>query len=141
MILTNVIGFDVKVYEPAMGTYVDLGYAGSAYVPYDNPPATQPRYYFNHLGDPRSGLAATGGAGTPTSARVYDTWSEFYNQALYTPVDGFDGGTGAVDGPNEPRLPPPYPAPLRGIQIKIRTFEPDSRQVREMTVVQDFLPQ
>ena len=36
---------------------------------------------------------------------------------------------------------PPYPAPLRGIQVKIRVFEPDSRQIREVTVVQDFLPQ
>ena len=36
---------------------------------------------------------------------------------------------------------PPYPYPLRGIQVKIRVFEPDSRQVREVTVVQDFLPQ
>jgi KaiC/GvpD/RAD55 family RecA-like ATPase len=36
---------------------------------------------------------------------------------------------------------PPYPVPLRGIQVKIRVFEPDSRQVREVTVVQDFLPQ
>jgi hypothetical protein len=35
---------------------------------------------------------------------------------------------------------PPYPVPLRGIQVKIRTFEPDSRQIREVTVVQDFLP-
>ena len=35
---------------------------------------------------------------------------------------------------------PPYPAPLRGIQIKIRIFEPDSRQIREVTIEQDFLP-
>ena len=34
-----------------------------------------------------------------------------------------------------------YPVPLRGIQVKIRTFEPDSKQVREVTVIQDFLPQ
>lgn len=135
VILTNVIGFDIKVYEPNLGGYVDLGWQGAAF-----DPTVATGIYFNHLGDPRSGLAATGSAGTPTSARIYDTWTEFYNQALYTPVDGFDGGTGAVDGPNEPRYAPPYPAPLRGIQIKIRTFEPDSRQVREVTVIQDFLP-
>jgi hypothetical protein len=34
----------------------------------------------------------------------------------------------------------PYPFPLRGVQIKIRVYEPDTRQVREVTVVQDFLP-
>ena len=37
--------------------------------------------------------------------------------------------------------PPPYAVPLRGIQVKIRAFEPDSKQIREVTVVQDFLPQ
>jgi hypothetical protein len=34
----------------------------------------------------------------------------------------------------------PYPLPLRGVQVKLRVYEPDTRQVREMTVVQDFLP-
>jgi len=29
--------------------------------------------------------------------------------------------------------------PLKGIQVKIRVFEPDSRQIREITVVEDFL--
>jgi hypothetical protein len=35
---------------------------------------------------------------------------------------------------------PPYPRPLRGIQVKIRVMEPDSRQIREVTVEQEFLP-
>ncbi len=35
---------------------------------------------------------------------------------------------------------PPYPVPLRGIQIKIRCFEPDSKQIREITIEHDFLP-
>ncbi len=34
----------------------------------------------------------------------------------------------------------PYPFPLRGVQITLRVYEPDTRQVREVTVVQDFLP-
>jgi hypothetical protein len=33
----------------------------------------------------------------------------------------------------------PYPVPLKGIQIKIRVYEPDSRQIREVTLTQDFL--
>ena len=36
---------------------------------------------------------------------------------------------------------PPYPVPLRGIQIRIRTWDPDSRQVRQATVVADFVPE
>jgi hypothetical protein len=45
-----------------------------------------------------------------------------------------------VDDVEELETRPPYPVPLRGIQVKIRVFEPESRQVREVTIVQDFLP-
>ena len=89
--------------------------------------------------------------------RVYDTWSTHYESAgllnldpgTYPPgrsTNGFDdpGNSGAtnglVDDNDEKITSPPYPAPLRGIQVKIRVFEPDSRQIREVTIVQDFLP-
>jgi hypothetical protein len=102
--------------------------------------------------------------------RVYDTWSTHYESNwLDSNLDGvkavallpdppdqgdedydglFDEGTdgidnddnGLVDDAGEQEAPPPYPVPLRGIQIKIRVFDPDSRQVRERTVVCDFLP-
>ncbi len=85
-------------------------------------------------------------------ARVYDTWSTHYENVgllglstvTYPPgrsTNGFDDdGDGIVDGDNEKITSPPYPYPLRGIQVKIRVFEPDSRQIRELTIVQDFLP-
>ncbi len=47
---------------------------------------------------------------------------------------------GIVDDLSERITSMPYPVPLRGIQIKIRCFEPDSRQVREITIEHDFLP-
>jgi hypothetical protein len=80
---------------------------------------------------------------------VYDTWSTYYEYATVpglagTPgqaADGFAGsGSNIVDSAAELRTSPPYPYPLRGIQVKIRVFEPDSRQIREVTIVQDFLP-
>jgi len=49
-------------------------------------------------------------------------------------------GYGVVDDTSELITQPPYPVPLRGIQIKIRCFEPDSRQVKEVTIEHDFLP-
>ncbi len=52
-----------------------------------------------------------------------------------------DDNDGIVDDDSEKLTSPPYPYPLRGIQVKIRTFDPDSKQPREATVVQDFLPQ
>jgi len=43
-----------------------------------------------------------------------------------------------VDDYNEQEAVPPYPSPLKGVQIRIRVFEPDSRSIREVTIVQDF---
>ena len=43
-----------------------------------------------------------------------------------------------VDDLGERETQPPYAVPLRGIQIKIRVFEPGSRQVREVTIIQKF---
>jgi hypothetical protein len=45
----------------------------------------------------------------------------------------------AVRGENETLAP--YPVPLRGIQIRIRTWDPDSRQIRQVTVISDFVPE
>ena len=86
--------------------------------------------------------------------RVYDTWSTHYSHAgnfggmttAGTAFNGWDDDTsgtdyGMVDDPEEMEVPPPYSAPLRAIQVKIRAFDPGSRQVREMTVEQDFLPE
>jgi prepilin-type N-terminal cleavage/methylation domain-containing protein len=162
VILTNVLAFDVKAYDssvPVMmttagvatlpsdpgypltsnttigsGGYVDLGY--NRYVPTAFA-SSQPLAGFGSLS-----------AALP---RVYDTWSLHYendnidNNAdtrIDTGLNGLDdNGNGIVDEPNESDAPAPYNVPLRGIQIKIRVYEPDSRQVREVTVVQDFMPQ
>ncbi len=145
IILTNVIGFDVKGWDPTAnsntGAYVDLGYGG---VTYKSTIGTMAALGLGHLGNASSGLCA-GNESTPNSnvARVYDTFSTSYESADAS--DGFDhstkGTVGIIDDDGEKGVAPPYPIPLRGIQVKIRTFEPDSKQVREVTVVQDFLPQ
>ena len=148
VILTHVIAFDVKVFDPGaangVGEFVDLGYANAQYNPKLMTPPGTPQPLFYHLGDPRSGLV-----GTATRGCVYDTWSFHYETAGRQPgdqlagraVNGFDDDrNGVVDDAEELVAPPPYPAPLRGIQVRIRCFEPDSRQLREVTVVQDFLP-
>ncbi|MFZ5830179.1 MAG: PilW family protein [Planctomycetota bacterium] len=152
VILTNVIGFDVKVFEPALGRYVDLGYDHNnaqlqSELGYDpaNPPAGALKPLFYRRGSADSSLQAAA-----TEARIYDTWSTHYREmwpgsgaALLNGMD--DDNDGIVDNDSEflalaEKPFPPYPAPLRGIQVKIRCFDPDSRQVRDATVVQDFLP-
>jgi len=179
VVLSNVIGFDVKAWDPlapvvqdgagtlllpgdqnysttltavAYGAYVDLGYATG---------------YVDGLGNPRSAFCKvnddpnTGAPGprsnlppSVTGPRVYDTWSLHYENdgvkqvgnvsGLVTDAgtNGFDDdGDGVVDGWSEQETQAPYPVPLRGIQIKLRVFEPDSRQIREMTIVHSFLPE
>jgi type II secretory pathway pseudopilin PulG len=181
VVLTNVIGFDVKVWEPALNPpnnnsagYVDLGYlnaSGNAYQLKNYvvrtitplPPAIEPRFQHNGIypGATLAGsLAADQTNGPPQ--RVYDSGCFGYeNEGLYnignngvpqptapggTSTNGFADsppnsvGDGIVDHMSEWISCPPYPVPLRGIQVKIRCFEPDSRQIREMTIVQDFLP-
>ena len=56
--------------------------------------------------------------------------------------NGFDDtGVNGVDDMGERETSPPYPIPLRGIQVRLRIIDPDSRRVRQMTVVSDFTPE
>ncbi len=107
---------------------------------------------------------------TRSIAAVYDTWSTHYERdGQANNLDGTfnwfanpanakvaasggpiidplangqdDDGKNGVDDPGEAEAPPPYPYALRGLQIKIRCMEPDTKQVREVTVAQRFLPE
>ncbi|MEX2171446.1 MAG: type II secretion system protein [Pirellulales bacterium] len=100
--------------------------------------------------------------------RVYDTWSFHYeNNGLDEDGDGLiDEATNGfdnpgeyildpsanppttvidtrhgVDDPGERETAPPYDVPLRGMQVRLRAYERDSRQVREVGVKQHFVPE
>ncbi|MBN1590461.1 MAG: hypothetical protein JW888_13180 [Pirellulales bacterium] len=170
VILNNVIGFDVKVWDPA-APLVEV--AGVCLAPGD--PGYAAAYQKVLNGQPGAVLAGSGayvdlgygpinnvptntswfsGPGTsPMLRNVYDTWSTHYEKdginqdsaadtLIDEGTDGFDNDNdGLVDETDEREAPPPYERPLRGIQIKIRVFELDSRQIREVTIVEDFLPE
>ncbi len=156
IVLTNVVGFDVKVWDPkapvftaggvalspgdvnynpgatgpsSLGAYVDLGYASG----------TKPNLsYFSGL--PKD-------QGYPGTAKYLNTptWDTFpthydYDGKATDGVKDTPGQSGGVDDVTERQYFPPYPYPLRGIQVKIRVYEPDSRQVREVTVTEQFMP-
>ena len=170
ILMTNVLSFDVQVYDPgapikidtvnnvaieprdqgysippsptAFGAYADLGYAPGYTAASGNPPAL-----FNLINqNPKSGYLST-----PTTPRVYDTWSWHYenNGMDNTGAPGGDLATNGLDDDNangvddilERDTLPPYSAPLRGVRITIRVYEPSSLQVRQVTIVQDFLPE
>jgi hypothetical protein len=197
--LTNVLSFDVKVWDPGAEVQVDT--AGHPLVPsdpgYDKSPGTQTRTNFAsppsppHFNPPQfgayvdlnytsttyssaasgdtDGFLISGVKGRPDSYfagpyygsgsklfsgatkglwaghftlgfATYDSWSQGYEFASNS-VNGFDNdNSNGVNDASERVTSPPYPVPLRGVQIKIRVYEPTSRQVREVTVTETFLP-
>jgi hypothetical protein len=167
-ILTNVIGFDVRVFDPgapiqvpstaatvvpgdpgyvpggpfpSTGAYVDLGYSDSGLPPHTNSSFDQP--LFHHFGEPKSRLTAT-----LTTPRTFCTWSSHYEtdaldqDGVLGPDQGANGrddnGNVRIDEIDEAETLPPYLLALRGIEIRIRCYEPASRQVKQLTVRQAF---
>ena len=138
---SEVIGF---------GAYVDLGWDPGVNYDYsliaDAPlplfqQARQPGWH------PRTGT--TVGYGFPA---VYDTWSLHYesdgidqdfssdnNSGVDEGKNGLDDDfVNGVDDPGERETSPPYDVPLRGIQVKLRLYERDTRQIRQATVTKSF---
>ncbi len=186
LVLTDVLAFDVKIYDPGaplynyqgrgldasafinatatpptnitgFGAYADLGWINALNYDYTlitGAPTTL--YQLNRrVGwHPRIPGSFTG------SPSTYDTWTTYYetdgvdqdnldgdNDVITGADEGTNGldddvtGTGAINGPDDPlerETSPPYPHPLLGVQVKIRVYEPDSRQIRETTVTRNL---
>jgi hypothetical protein len=198
VVLTNVLAFDVQVWDPTAPVYSTSGSPSVSVAPGDpgfvpsltgtppnyNPPASlgafvdlnwgnltwpaagpKPVYVFGSQGHPKSQLQANTSAGQNYSQTwlnyawtdpqykqpaTYDTWSSHYehdgvNQASHTLITSTNPGDLASDGfqddADKLETSPPYPVPLRGIRVKIRCYEPDARQVHEVTVVESFVPE
>lgn len=159
VVLTDVLSFDVRVFDPAAPVAVN---GQLALVPGDpgftNTPAASGCYV--DLGNGVStntllsgGLAprmAGSGTGALAGRRTYDTWTTHYeaNGRDEDGANGADQGTngldddndGTVDDAGELETSPPYPWPLRGIEVRIRCYETSSRQVRQVTVRHTFVP-
>ncbi|MDX2037389.1 MAG: type II secretion system protein [Isosphaeraceae bacterium] len=72
--------------------------------------------------------------------RTFDTWSTTYTNAPAVDVN-FNGSTLKAfpnDLPVYPSYPPPYPSPLRGIQIQIRVVDPRNQHSKILTIRHDF---
>jgi hypothetical protein len=87
----------------------------------------------------------------PPPRMVYDTWSQQYegngvnddgDAAVDEGGDGLDGDRGFTNGLSdelsERETSPPYPVPLRGIEIRLRCFEPTTKQIRQITIRHSF---
>ena len=94
------------------------------------------------------------GGGVVRMRRVWDSWSTAYSRApangVYNnpvhppgnantdPLNGVPWGPNGGTPPIYPSDPPPYPAPLRGIQIQIRVTDPTNQRIKSITIRQDF---
>ncbi len=166
IILTNVLAFDVRVFDPAApiglsgstaivpgdtgsvggngsGAYVDLGHGVASNSLLTSPTITP---YFSQ---PTRQVGGT----SDSLTRTYCTWSTHYeadginqdseNDPFFDEgTDGLDNApvNSLVDESSEQETSPPYPYPLRGIEVRIRVYETKSRQARQVTVRHTFVP-
>ena len=181
IVLSNVIGFDVRVFDPeapaqqnngftlypgdpgygtaslagSKGSFVDLGgvartstpvpsrtVIGGTFAPADSTAMGSNGMYV-------SGTSLTWVSGASLAYPTYDTWSMHYEfNGVDDDLDALiDEGTNGLDDNND-GLPddigefetsPPYPVPLRGIEVRIRCYEPSSKQVRQTTIRHTFI--
>ena len=133
----------------SFGAYVDLGYNARA----DNGTRMIP-LLASHFSDipllqSRLALLPQSSNYAVNTPRVYDTWTKIYerdgvNQNATAGIDEasdrFDNNTDfVVDDPFEQETQPPYPYPLRGIEVLLRLREVSSQQIRQASVVADFV--
>jgi prepilin-type N-terminal cleavage/methylation domain-containing protein len=187
VVLTNVLGMDVQVWDPkaplkrfpnapnnttiltptdpayrdtsteeypSIGAYVDLGMMSDRGT------------YRNMTGGTFMNMPHNKSRLNPPNVPyfTYDTWSFHYehdgvSQRLPPPLldnsnqpiidagtNGIDdnannANTVGIDDVSERETMPPYPLPLRGIRVTLRVYEPSSRQVREVTIAESFVPE
>lgn len=147
------------------GAFVDLNWlAGGRY---SSPPGAP---LFSGTPNAKSGLAGqqvgsftqmpsmlripgnngSGSQDTTLTYAYYDTWpllyesdgvDQFGDGNIDQGTNGFDDNSnGVVDDLAEYETSPPYPNPLRGISVTVRAIEEGTRQVRQDTIMADFLP-
>ena len=127
------------------GAFVDLNWRRTASVP--GAFATQ----LPKLGEAFSGLGLAvrnGPLANLLQNATYDTWSTHYegngldDDGVYGVDQGMNGiddnANGRIDEPEESETQPPYPTRLRGIEVRIRCYEPASRQIRQTTIRQSM---
>ena len=139
VILTNVISFDARVFDPqAMARAPTAGAGDVTFFPGDpgytdgtGAPGAYGAYgaYIDLGGDQGGRLAQ---APDPKAGRprpTYDTWSQHYE---------FNNPKPGLNVPGQYQTAPPYPVPLEGLEVRIRCYDPSSKQVRQVTVRHTF---
>ncbi len=159
VVLTNIAGFDVRVYSPTTAVRDDNTLTlQPGDVGFSEPPSlgqAPPQGAYVDLNHGGSGWFAT----TPDNKSklnglnhiAYDTWTPVYeNDGLDQDNDGIidqgtnginDSGTAAVDDTAERETMPPYGNPIRGLKVSFRLVEKNTKQVRQASVIHSFVPE
>ncbi|RLS76229.1 MAG: prepilin-type N-terminal cleavage/methylation domain-containing protein [Planctomycetota bacterium] len=139
VVLSNVISFDVRVFDPQARAQVVstiVRYPGDpTYVAGTGPAGA---YVDLGAGQAAGALSLAPNAKSGLTTVSYDTWTLAYefNGAGTNGQD--DNGDGMPDDSGELVRPPPYTTPLRGIEVRIRCYDASSSQVRQMTIRHTF---
>ena len=153
IMLSNVLAFDVRVFDPDASVR-DSG-SGVALIPGDPGYSTSLSILtsgaYIDMGVTGAGKFASMHTGSQLSTlSTYDTWSDHYEfngideDSRYgvdqknNMID--DDSNGIIDDANELETSPPYPVPLRGLEVRVRIYDTSTRQVRQMTVRHTFVP-
>lgn len=138
------------------GAFADPGYARAAFQAglFDDPERNAVRSLFSDYPEIKSQLRPFAVA---AGFYTYDSWSDFYERNNFNEdgdnlpsggplvdegTDGIDNnGSGGADEFAEQETAPPYATTLRGVQVTLRIYETDTRQIRQMSVVNDFIPE
>jgi len=170
VVLTNVIAFDIQVYDPDASQFVVRAGAGATDPIID---VTEPSEIGAVLGVANGQLSPVApgafvdlGKGrrkpgtipilfNPPHNRyaneaVYDTGTSQYDSdgindhgkngvddRPYGEIDGVPNGI--IDDYEEKASVPPYNVPLRGIKITMRVIEPNTKQVRQLSIIKSFV--
>jgi len=158
--LANLLSFDVQVFDPEspISNHAEFGWVAGGDSVFGEATPFNPTRYGGYIDLGRYGadpsvtqthLTSTKPAGWAYT--TWDTWPHLYeidgqdtdgDGTIDQGADGLDNdGANGVDDAEEAETQPPYPFPLRGIQVRIRVLESSTKQVRQATVPISFVPE
>ncbi|QDV53240.1 PulJ/GspJ family protein [Gimesia fumaroli] len=116
LVLSNVVAFDIKLFDEGLGQFTDIGSS----IAVDYASSATPAYQNNN---PVNAF----------STNIYDTWHIEYD------LDNADGDGNHATGQDVPPFKPVdgsgNPRALKAIQITIRYIDVTSEQLRQMTII------
>jgi len=143
VVIRNVLSFDVRVFDPegSPPDYIDLGSGGPTMLAgagnFNTPTYCTWSYHyeFNGLSENQDNAGATDSIDNDGDGQVDEAGEDLVDEG----TDLLDNnGNEAIDETAEFETAPPYNVPLHGIEIRLRCYEPQGKQIRQVTVRHAF---